>query len=791
MSEHILWYDKPANCFEEALAIGNGSLGGMIYGGFTNEKIGLNHDTLWSGGPSESKPKNYKGAIDEIRALMAEDNRSEAANVVWSRIMTDFTACYSLAGDFHIDFEHNENVFEYKRELDIENAISKTSYSIDGIKYTREYFCSNPDNALFVRLTANKPVLSGKAYFENPHKHTVEAIDNKLFVTSKMPYLIIIPDHDSENLPAGCYYDDNKVSISYCMGVSANTKNGKLIIKENEIVFTNCEEIYFKINISTDYTDYKTNPHGNLDLLKNSCDKHFLTLDEISYVEAKKRHTSDYFALYSRCELDLPSDRYNTLPTDQRLIKNFNKKDDFGIYELLFNFGRYLIISSSREGTTPANLQGIWNKDMMAAWSSGYTININLQMNYWLCELTGLSECHKPLLDFVTDLSSHGEKDARTYNCRGWCAHHNSDIWCYSGMVGGNWPTSMPSVEYAAWTMGGAWLTYHIWEHYLFTLDKEFLKEKISVIKGNALFQYDFLTENNEGYLVPSFDTTPENAYFFNGKRVAIAQGTAISIGIINASFDMYLSACKILGIKDSFCDDLIKAKTRLLPFGTDENGKLLEWDRAFESCEPTHVHMAPFWSFYPANVITKSKNPELINAIELLFEERGTEGPGHSACWKSCINSRLKNGERALYFIDKFTRLATVDEPRALGCGSYANMFACHPPFQMDGNFGVTAAIVEMLLQSHDGYIELLPALPKKWKKGSVKGLVSRFGVIVNIDWEKGKLINAKLKAQSDTNIKILILPNQKIKHNDKYISKTGIVTIDVKKGDICSIFE
>lgn len=788
MKEHILLYNKPAEIFEEALALGNGSIGAMVYGGLQNEKIGLNQDTLWSGTPGDFLPKNYEGAIDEIRELMAKGERAKASEVVWKKIMTDFPASYSVAGDLFIQLNHSSNIEDYKRELNIENGVARVTYICDGIKYKREYFISFPDKTLSIKISADKLMVSGSVYFDCPHPNNLAYVDGKLFVTSKMPYLTIQADHESADYKKGNYYSDDKPTISYCMGVGVI--GGDVLFNQDKLNFSNTNEITIILHINSNFTRFDTAPNGNTDALIKECASVIESAINKGYEQLKKAHTEDFSALMNRCVLSLCDSEASTLATDERLIANEGKLTDYGLYELLFNFARYLLISSSREGTQPANLQGIWNKDLFAAWCSGYTTNINLQMNYWLSETTNLSNCHKPLLDFIKDLSKHGENEAqKLYKCRGWCAHHNSDIWRYSGMVGAKWDNYMPSTSYAAWTEGGAWLVLHIWEHYLFTNDKQFLRENFEIIKGNALFHIDFLTENEDGYLVPSFDTTPENTYFYNDEQIALAQGTANNIAITRTAFDIFLETTKILVIEDTLIDEINNVLDRLLPFGTDENGKLLEWDKPFVSCQPEHVHMAPLFAVYPAALISDKKNEHLLNAVNLLLEERGENGPGHSACWKGCIFSRLKDKEKAYKFLNKFLRFARVDEPRVKGCGTFANLFACHPPFQMDGNFGFAAIVSEMLIQSHKGYIELLPCLPKAWEKGKVQGLVARGGFETEISWENNKLLDAKITALCDSTLEILVEPDWNIIYNGNSFNGDGLVSIELKKNEFCEI--
>lgn len=771
-----LWYKSEGTNFGEALPIGNGSLGGMVYGGTTAEKITINHDTLWSGSPRDTTPKNSEGAMDEIKDLLKKGDRKGAARVVWKKIMSDYTAVYSVAGDLVCSFDVQEAT-DYYRELDMDSGIVSVSYKNSAVECKREYFCSYPDKVMPMHFTAASPSLCGKFGFECPHPNTkIEVDDNTLYITSKMPYL-------NNEWGDAHLYDENKPSVSFCIALRLINKDGELLCEEDGISFKNCSELTVFLCLETDFLDYKTNPHGDKQLLKQNCK---VRLDNLpDYEVLKQRHIKDFTELMGRTTFSIDGIKREDLPTDLRISHNARSRDDVGITELLFAYGRYMLISSSRKGSQAANLQGIWNEELTPPWSSGYTININLPMNYWPAESTGLGVCHTALFELLKDLSVKGQKTAAVYGCRGWCTHHNSDLWRHTTMIGGRWDSEWPGTAYACWPFGGAWLTYHIWEHYLYTKDKEFLKEYFDVLRGNALFLYDFLTENEQGYLVPTFDSSPENTYWYKGEKIAIAQGSTMSMGIIKASFESFVSACEDLGVEDELKEQIIIATPKLLPFGVDKDGMILEWDKDFERYERAHRHLSPLWAFHPANLITPEKTPELIEPVKKMLEERAFKGAGWQHSWRACISARLYDGDRAYMYIKNMSRHGTNGEERRNGNGMLSNLFLTDPPFQADGNYGVTAAICEILLQSHRGFVELLPTLPHEWPTGSIKGIMARGGFNCDIKWENHKLQTAKITAMVDGTLKLKVKDKWCVTSNGKkHIANDGFVSMDLIKG-------
>ncbi|MBQ9963636.1 MAG: glycoside hydrolase family 95 protein [Clostridia bacterium] len=782
-----LWYEQAANCFEEALPIGNGHMGGMVYSNTGEEHISLNEDTLWSGAPKSCLPTDYEGAADEVRRLMAQGDRDGAAHVVWQRLMGDFTACYAPAGDGYISLDEAGEVQAYRRELDLATGVVTACYRIGDTQYTREVFCSYPDDVFVVRLKANQPVLSGRIRLESPHPFAVKAADKTLYAHSKMPYEINLAGHVGTK---GAYYDEEKPSVRFCMAAQVHTTDGTVKAESDALRFESASELVVTLHIATDFTDYAHTPCGTPETLQKACDDVLQRAGDKSFDELKTTHICDHGDLFGKMDLHLGGPRRDTLPTDERLRANDEARDDVGLQELLFQYGRYLLIACSRPGSQPANLQGIWNELVLAPWCSGYTLNINLPMNYWHAESTGLSECHQPLLDFVRELAQRGKESAKVYGCRGWLAHHNTDLWRYSGLVGRDWRTCMPGVAYACWFMGGAWLTNHLWEHYLHTGDTAFLRENFEILRGNVQFLLDFLVENEDGFLVPGFGTTPENSYWYKEQKQAICQGATEDMAIIRNSFAMFRRTCEVLQIADDLIPAVVDAERRLLPYQIGGHGQLLEWEKDFETCDIRHVNMAPLWGCYPGNTITPRKTPELAEAARVLMEDRGDNGTGHSLCWKLCLRARLGDTERAYAFVQRMLQLVLPGEMNR-GGGVYPNLLDVHPPFQIDGNFGVTAGMVEMLVQSHEDVIRLLPSLPHAWQDGQVRGLVVRGGLTVDIAWREHRLQNATLTATHDGTYRVQVEPHWTVRVNGKTvpIDNENIASFTVCAGDACEI--
>jgi alpha-L-fucosidase 2 len=797
----VLKYDQPASVWTEALPIGNGYMGAMLFGDPLKEHLQLNESTLYSGDPhSTFKNINVRKHYKEIMDLIYAKKYQEAQAIIRKEWLGRNHQLYQPMGDFWIDFDHSQRdsfgksgkITDYQRTLDMTTATATVSYKVDNTVFKREYFANYPDHVIVVKLSKTGDAkINCTLHFSTPHTPTAKYFTqgNTLVMQGKAPgFALRRTLEDVEKLGDQYKYPElfdakgnrkpnaknllydteiGGLGMAFETQVKTNIKGGTLKTESDKIIIQNANEVVFTLIAATSYNGFDKSPatveERNPDKIGKGVNpsekiaQYFKAIEKKSFADLYKTHLADYKNLFDRVKINLGAETEQSKNTTDKRVELFSNGQDPSLAALYFQFGRYLMIVGSRPNGQPLNLQGIWNDQLFPPWNGGYTININAQMNYWPAELTNLAECQEPFFKAVKELAINGRETAKNmYGTEGWVAHHNMDIWRHAEPI--------DNCTCSFWNMAGGWLVSHFWEHYLFSGDKIFLKNEVyPLLKGVVQFYEGWLVQNEQGYFITPVGMSPEHNFKYEGNKTAsFSPAPTMDMAIVRESYSRYLQACKILNMPEDTLSKAIKQHlTELFPYKIGKYGQLQEWSEDFEDGEKEHRHVSHLYALHPSDQISIDKTPELAAAAKRTMERRGDAATGWSMGWKINLWARLLDGNHAFKLLNNLLKLVRTNDKSMTGGGTYPNLFDAHPPFQIDGNFGVTAGIAEMLVQSHTGNIHLLPALPDAWANGSVSGLCARGGFEISMIWQDKKLQKTVILSKNGGNT-TLVYNNQ-----------------------------